>query len=114
MEDDTFNGMFIPKGTMVFANAWYVVADVSVLLRDPDHYYLRFGYLYHTVAGPWLWTHASTTTLSYSSPNVSWTKMAKSMKMFSIHPRLRLAQVDGNWFYISIIAIIESFFFLFE
>ena len=71
MEDDTFNGMFIPKGTMVFANAWYVVADVSVLLRDPDHYYLRFGYLYHTVAGPWLWTHASTTTLSYSSPNVS-------------------------------------------
>ena len=24
MQDDTYNGMFIPKGTMVFANAWYV------------------------------------------------------------------------------------------
>ncbi len=29
MQDDTFNGMFIPKGTMVFANAWYVGAGVS-------------------------------------------------------------------------------------
>ena len=25
MHDDTYNGMFIPKGTMVFANAWYVM-----------------------------------------------------------------------------------------
>ena len=24
MEDDVYNGMFIPKGSLVFANIWYV------------------------------------------------------------------------------------------
>ena len=34
MQDDTYNGMFIPKGTMVFANAWYVT--LRTYERDPD------------------------------------------------------------------------------
>lgn len=33
MQDDTFNGMFIPKGTMVFANAWYVTRCPLFLLQ---------------------------------------------------------------------------------
>ena len=32
MQDDTYNGMFIPKGTMVFANAWYA----SVFASSPS------------------------------------------------------------------------------
>ncbi|PIL23757.1 cytochrome P450 [Ganoderma sinense ZZ0214-1] len=35
MEDDTFNGMFIPKGTMVFANAWSMAMDTRVY-HDPE------------------------------------------------------------------------------
>ena len=27
MQDDIYNGMFIPKGTMVFANAWCVSSE---------------------------------------------------------------------------------------
>ncbi|OSD02803.1 cytochrome P450 [Trametes coccinea BRFM310] len=30
MEDDTYDGMFIPKGTMVFANAWSMAMDERV------------------------------------------------------------------------------------
>ncbi|KAI0747863.1 cytochrome P450 [Daedaleopsis nitida] len=35
MQDDTYNGMFIPKGTMVFANAWSMAMDTRVY-HDPE------------------------------------------------------------------------------
>ncbi|TBU28897.1 cytochrome P450 [Dichomitus squalens] len=35
LQDDTYNGMFIPKGTMVFANAWSMAMDTRVY-HDPE------------------------------------------------------------------------------
>ncbi|OBZ75208.1 O-methylsterigmatocystin oxidoreductase [Grifola frondosa] len=34
MQDDTYNGMFIPKGTMIFANAWSMAMDEKTY-HDP-------------------------------------------------------------------------------
>ncbi|KAH9857798.1 cytochrome P450 [Lenzites betulinus] len=35
VQDDTFNGMFIPKGTMIFGNVWAMCMDERVY-HDPD------------------------------------------------------------------------------
>ena len=34
MEDDTFNGYHIPKGTLVFGNVWWVFTAVSLCGND--------------------------------------------------------------------------------
>ena len=38
MEDDVYNGMFLPKGTLVFANVWYA-------LLSPIPHFLGYGIL---------------------------------------------------------------------
>jgi hypothetical protein len=32
LEDDVYKGMFIPKGAIVFVNAWYVQFELAVCL----------------------------------------------------------------------------------
>ncbi|KAI1790771.1 cytochrome P450 [Ganoderma leucocontextum] len=49
MQDDTFNGMFIPKGTMVFANAWSMAMDTRVY-HDPSSSSPNASSLVHTAA----------------------------------------------------------------
>ena len=67
MEDDIYNGMHIPKGTLVFANIWKMLRDETVYpnpdefiperylveadpatikRRDPRHYVFGFGRRY--------------------------------------------------------------------
>lgn len=38
MEDDVFDGMFIPKGTLVFGNVWKMLRDPK-LYPDPEKFY---------------------------------------------------------------------------
>lgn len=48
MEDDTYNGYLIPKGSLIYPNIWYVLccygraradsSDRRKITHDPDHY----------------------------------------------------------------------------
>lgn len=70
MQDDTYNGMFIPKGTMVFANVWYVTACFA-RFQPSWRNHGRSCVLTLGCVGRWPWTHACTTILRPSSLNVS-------------------------------------------
>ena len=38
MQDDIYDGHFIPKGTMVFGNLWALLRDESIYGPDVDKY----------------------------------------------------------------------------